>query len=139
MAQESEGECDSSKRSHFPEAEFVASTIFRSGSYVQPLWKSLHFEGDYFGTKENDVGYTGVSWKFHWKRLQLAPGLGVVFGGSGLRTMPGFSIRWAFERSWFVTEGLVVQGLLTTPRFPENSPDVEEHRFVRPTITDGDT
>lgn len=33
----------------FPEVEFVASHVFRSGSYVQPLWKGLHFEGHYFG------------------------------------------------------------------------------------------
>jgi hypothetical protein len=44
----------------FPEAEFVASSSFRSASYVQPLWKQLHFEGDYFGGDENDVGYTGL-------------------------------------------------------------------------------
>ena len=133
-AQESEAVSES----HFPDAEFVASTSFRSASYVQPVWKSLRFEGHYFGTDENDVGYTGGSWEFRWRDLRLTPGVGAAFGGNGFRTMPALSFRWAFERNWFVTEGLVVQGLGHTPRNPEDTQEAEEEGLVRPTITDGD-
>jgi hypothetical protein len=134
-AQESE---TPSETTRFPEAEFVASSSFRSAAYVQPLWKSLHFEGDYFGSDENDVGYTGGSWQFGWKGLRISPGFGIGFGGNGFRTMPAFSLRWAYERKWFVTEGLIVQGLLETQRLPGNTPEVREEGTVRPTITDGD-
>jgi len=124
--------------SRFPEAEFVASSSFRSASYVQPLWRSLRFEGDYFGGDENDVGYTGVSWELRWKKLRLAPGFGLSFGGNGFNTMPGISLRWAYEKSWFISEGLIVQGLLDTQRIPESTPDARAEATVRPTITDGD-
>jgi hypothetical protein len=127
-----------SETTRFPEAEFAASTSFRSASYVQPLWKGLHFEGDYFGGDENDVGYTGGSWQFRLKELRLSPGFGVTFGGNGFRTMPGVSFRWAYEKDWSVTEGLIVQGLLNTPRDPEDTPEAREEGTVRPTITDGD-
>jgi hypothetical protein len=127
-----------SATTRFPEAEFAASSVFRSADYVQPLWKEFHFEGDYFGGDENDVGYTGGSWQFRMNKLQLSPGFGVTFGGNGFRTMPGFSFRWAYEKDWFVTEGLIVQGLLDTPRSPEDTPEAREEGTVRPTITDGD-
>jgi len=122
----------------FPEAEFVASSSFRSAAYVQPLWKGLHFEGDYFGSDENDVGYTGGSWQVRWRGLRLSPGFGVGFGGNGFRTMPAISLRWKYEKHWFVTEGLIVQGLLETQRSSDNTPEGREEGTVRPTITDGD-
>lgn len=127
-----------SKTTRFPEVEVVASSSFRSASYVQPLWRGFHFEGDYFGSDENDVGFTGGSWQFRLKKLRLSPGFGVMFGGNGFRTMPGVSFRWTYEKDWFVTEGLIVQGLLDTPRSPEDSPEARAEGTVRPTITDGD-
>jgi hypothetical protein len=42
------------------EAEFVASDIFRSGSWQQPLWRKLGFEGDYLGGQHTDVGFAGA-------------------------------------------------------------------------------
>lgn len=56
------------------EAEFVASDIFRSGSLVLPLVRRFAFEGHYFGGKETDTGYTGVSWTLARKALKLVPG-----------------------------------------------------------------
>ena len=44
------------EESRFPEIEFVASDIFRSGSYIQPLLKQIQFEGHYFGGTHTDVG-----------------------------------------------------------------------------------
>lgn len=127
-----------SATTRFPDAEYVASSTFRSADYVQPLWRELHFEGDYFGGDENDVGYTGGSWQFRMKELRLSPGIGVTFGGNGFRTMPGVSFRWAYEKDWFLTEGLIIQGLLNTPRSPEETPEAREEGTVRPTITDND-
>jgi len=50
------------KKSKLPEAECVVSPSFRSASLVQPIWKGIGFEGDYFGGDENNVGYTAASW-----------------------------------------------------------------------------
>jgi hypothetical protein len=63
-----------------------------------------------------------------------------LFGTNEFRTMPGFSFRWEYEKSWFVTEGLIVQGLLKTARFPPGATEAAAggSSQVRPTITDGD-
>lgn len=83
------------------EAEYVASSIFRSANLLVSGPRSLQFEGDYFGTPEFNVGVTGVSWKFQWKALTVAPGFGVVFGKNS-RTAPVVSLRWKLEtRHWF--------------------------------------
>src|SRR5271170_2825746 len=97
-----------------PEAEFVASPSFRSASLVQKIWGHIDFEGDYFGGNENNVGYTAGSWTFRGKGWELGSGFGMTFGDNGFRTMPALSIRWRYERGWFITEGLLVQGLLHT-------------------------
>jgi hypothetical protein len=120
------------------EGEFVASDIFRSGSYVQPLWSKLAFEGHYFGGASTDVGFTGASWTFSLRRLKLAPGFGATFGSNQFATTPAISLRWDFEHRWFVTQGLSVQGFRKTPVFGEEG----EHQhqpvsFVRPYISDG--
>ncbi|HET9887921.1 MAG TPA: hypothetical protein VFR10_10440 [bacterium] len=127
------------------EAEFVASDIFRSGSYVQPLWRGLGFEGHYFGGTETDVAFTGASWTFRLGELKLIPGFGVMFGSNRFATTPVFSFRWKYERKWFVTEGLVLQGFRKTPIFEEEGEEGDtEHEesaiptgYVRPTISDG--
>jgi hypothetical protein len=131
------------EREHF-EAEFVASDIFRSGSLVFPLIRRFSFEDHYFGGKETDIGFTGVSWTWAWKELKLAPGFGVVFGSNEFTTSAAFSIRWEYERKWFITQGLVVQSFRDTPIFAEegkvNEDAPERHEpasFVRPTISDG--
>ena len=82
-----------------PEAEFVTSPSFRSGSLVQPLWRDLSFDGHYFGGNENNVGFTGGSWTFHGEHWKVAPGFGVSFGDNRFRTMPALSVRWGFERT----------------------------------------
>src|SRR5277367_136016 len=107
--------------SRLPEAEFVASTTFRSASVIQPLWNRLSVEAHYFGGEENNVGYTAGSWTFRGEHWKLAPGFGVAFGDNGFRTMPALSLRWGYERGWFITEGLYVQGLLHTNFFPEGT------------------
>jgi len=129
-----------SERYKWPEAEFVDSTSFRSGSLVQSLWSGLNFEGHYFGGNENNVGYTAGSWTFHGEHWKIAPGFGIAFGDNGFQTMPALSIRWGYERSWFVTEGLFVQGLQHTRFFPEGAepePGQPAGESVVPSIADG--
>ena len=58
------------------EAEFAASSIFRTGSYLQPLWRGLGFDGHYFGGTATDTGFTGASWTFRIRKLKLSPGFG---------------------------------------------------------------
>jgi hypothetical protein len=130
-----------SEKPGLPEAEFVGGTSFRSASIVQGLWSNLAVEGHYFGGDENNVGYTAGSWTFRGEHWKLAPGFGVSFGDNGFRTMPALSVRWGYERSWFVSEGLFVQGLLHTDFFPEGTePEAgdSEGKSVVPSIADGD-
>jgi hypothetical protein len=125
------------------EVEFVASDIFRSASYLQPLWRGLGFEGDYFGGKSTDVGLAAGTWTFRFRALKLSPGVGVLFGSNQFATTPAVSFRWDYEHRWFVTQGLVLQGFRRTPVFGEG--EGEGHpseppvplRLVRPTISDG--
>jgi hypothetical protein len=125
------------------EAEFVASDIFRSGSYVQPVWRNLGFEGDYFGGTGTNVGFTGASWTFRVRGLKLSPGFGVLFGSNQFTTTPAVSFRWDYEHGWFVTQGLIVQGFRDTPVFDEQAEGEPAGgaavpvSFVRPTISDG--
>jgi len=126
---------------HF-EAEFAASDIFRSGSLVLPLARRIAFEGHHFGGQETDTGFTGVSCTLTWKGLTLTPGLGVLFGSNEFAATPAVSFRWEYERKWFITQGLVVQGFRETPIFAEKGEaDSRSNRepasFVRPTISDG--
>jgi hypothetical protein len=128
------------EESRLPEAEFVGSPSFRSASLVQPLWKSVTADGHYFGGNENNVGFAGGSWTFHGESWKLAPGFGVSFGDNGFRTMPTLSLRWGYERAWFVSEGLLVQGLLHTSFLPEGTEPEEGHsanQTVVPSIADG--
>ena len=123
-----------------PEAEIVLSPSFRSASLVQPICNHVGFEGDYFGGDENNVGYTAGSWTFHGEHWKLAPGFGVAFGDNGFRTMPAFSIRWSYERSCFITEGLFVQGLMPTHFLPEGTEPESGYSSVEsvvPSIADG--
>jgi hypothetical protein len=110
------------------------SPSFRSISLVQPLWRDLSFDGHYFGADKNNIGFTGGSWTFHGEKWKIAPGLGVMFGDNSFRTMPALSLRWGYERGWFVTEGLLVQGLLHTT-FTSEETDTRE--AVVPSIADG--
>jgi len=130
----------SGEGSKLPEAEFVLSQSFRSASLIQPVWHDVTADGHYFGGDENNVGFVGGSWTFHRESWKIAPGFGVNFGDNGFRTMPAFALRWAYERSWFVTEGLLVQGLLHTSFFPEGTePEAghSEEQSVVPSIADG--
>jgi|KBSMisStaDraftv2_1062788.scaffolds.fasta_scaffold623098_1 hypothetical protein len=123
-----------------PEAEFVMSSSFRSGSLVQPLWREVSFDGHYFGGNENNVGFTGGSWTFHGEHWKIAPCFGVSFGDNGFRTMPALSVRWGYEKNWFISEGLLVQGLLHTKFAPEGTepePGQSESKSVVPFIADG--
>jgi hypothetical protein len=124
------------------EAEFVASNVFRSGSYVQPIWRGLGFEGHYFGGEAADVGFTGGSYTLGIGGLKLAFGAGVAFGSNQFTTMPAFSFRWDYEKGWFVTQGLAVQGVRQTQKFESeesehSSSTSEAVSYVRPTISDG--
>jgi len=84
---------DQTGQGWFPEVEFLASEVFRSGSYVQPLWKGLHREGHYFGDQTTNVGYTGADWMLRLKRFGLAPGFGATFGGSPSSASPAVTFR----------------------------------------------
>jgi len=126
------------------EAEFAASDIFRSASYIQPLWRGLGFEGHYFGGTNTDTGFTGGSWTFRVRELKLSPGFGVMFGSNQFATAPTFSFRWDYERGWFVSQGLTLLGFRDTPVFSEEGEGGEHHggppvpvAFVRPAIADG--
>jgi len=128
------------EKSKLPEAEFVGSTSFRSASLVQPVWRDVSADGHYFGGDENNIGFAGGSWTFHGEGWKLAPGFGVSFGDNGFRTMPALSLRWGYERGWFVSEGLYVQGLLHTNFFPEGTePEAGRpaNESVVPSIADG--
>jgi hypothetical protein len=130
-----------SEEAKLPEAEFVGSTSFRSASLIQPIWRDLSIDTHYFGGNENNVGFAGGSWTFHGKSWKLAPGFGVSFGDNGFRTMPSLTIRWGYEHNWFVSEGLLVQGLLHTPLLPEGTepePGHSGNQSVIPFIADGD-
>jgi hypothetical protein len=116
-----------------PEAELVMSPSFRSASLVQPVWSDLSADGHYFGGDKNNIGFTGGSWTFHGEHWKIAPGVGVLFGDNSFRTMPALSLRWGYEQRWFVTEGLLVQGLLHTT-FTE---DTGAREAVVPSIADG--
>jgi hypothetical protein len=92
------------------EAEFVASSVFRSGSLLVKTWKDLHFDGQYLGTETVDAGITGFNWEFRWKQLSVSPGFGVGFG-SGVRVAPIVTLRWKLEtRRWF-SQGYALQSL----------------------------
>lgn len=65
----------------------------------------------YFVGNESNIDFAGASWNFHGNEWKLAPGFGVNFGDNDFRAMPALSFRWSYERSWFVTEGLLVQEL----------------------------
>ena len=121
------------------EAEFVASDIFRSGAYLQPLWRGLGFEGHYFGGTATDVGFTGASWTFRVGELKLAPGFGAMFGSNEFATTPTIGFRWDYEKAWFVTQGMALRGFRKTPVFEEEGHERahEPVSFVRPTISDG--
>lgn len=128
------------EESRLPEAEFVGSTTFRSASLVQPLWRHLGVEGHYFGGDENNVGYIAGNWTFRGEHWKVAPGFGAAFGDNGFQTMPALSVRWGYERGWFVTEGLFVQGLMHTKFVPEGTepePGHSETDSVAPSIADG--
>jgi hypothetical protein len=123
--------------SRFPEIEFVGSDVFRSGTYLQPLWKELHFEGHYFGAITN-VGYTGAGWAFRLGKLLLVPGFGVAFGDDDFTTTPTASFRWEFEKDWFVTQGMVLQCFRSSPIVKEGEGgETAGVEHVRPTISDG--
>jgi hypothetical protein len=139
---ESAEEKSGHKDSPLPEVEFVASSLFRSGSLIQPLTKHLNLEGHYFGGGVSNVGIVGGSYKFHGKHWHIEPGIGVAFADNNFRTMPALTVRWAYERGWFVTEGLAVQGLLHTT-FPSEGEEGEVPdepapiKSVTPFIADG--
>jgi hypothetical protein len=124
------------------EADFAASDIFRSGSYIQPVWRGAAFEGHYFAEEGTDVGYAGASWAWRTHGLKLSPGLGIVFGSDGFTTSPAVSIRWDFERSWFVSQGLILQGFRETTAASEGeesaqSAEAAGRAVFHPAISDG--
>ena len=124
------------------EAEFAASSIFKTGSYLQPIWRGLGLDAHYYSGEETSAGFVGASWTFRARGLKLPPGFGVTFGNNEFATAPTFSFRWDYEHAWFVTEGLILQGLRDSPVYAE-AEGVKRSRhpvpasYVRPTISDG--
>ena len=118
----------------FPEVEFVASSKFRSFSYVQPVTHGLNFEGHYFDVENNDVGTINGSWTFRLREgIRLAPGFGVSFGRI-LTTAPALTFRWDVEQGPIVSQGLFIQAFRKSP--PEHGEEAEPER-VYPNIWDG--
>ena len=100
----------------FPEIEAVASDVFQSVSYIQPLFSHLHFEGHYFGVEQH-VGTVGASWAFRLgKHVKLVPGLGVYFGEQQT-TAPALTFRWEIENKGFISQGLFIQALRKSEEF----------------------
>ena len=122
------------------ESEFVASNVFRSGSYIQPLWKGLGFEGHYFAGEFTDVGSPGLFWTFRFGALKLSPGASVIIGTNETTTSPAVTFRWDYERGWFVTQGLIVQGFRESLILEGGGHDPAHSTqppTVRPIISDG--
>ena len=113
----------------FPEIEALISNEFRTVSYVQPIYRGLHFEGHYFGVKREiegehgatfstephheyvDVATLGASWSFSLgEHVKLIPGFGVYLGDDQ-RTAPAFTFRWDIEKGWLISQGLFVASL----------------------------
>lgn len=92
------------------ESEFVASDIFRSGTLVVRVWRGLHAEGEYFGVPEGNIGITGASWKFRWKRFSISPGLAASFG-SNVNSSPVFTVRWTLDTERWFSQGFWAQDL----------------------------
>jgi hypothetical protein len=123
-----------SEDKNFPEAEFVASSKFRSFSYLQPLAKDLNFEGHYFGVEDVDVGALNASWTFRLgKSVKLSPGVGVYFG-EHQRTGPAFTFRWEVEKGPIISQGLLIQGFR---KVKVEEAAAEEENSVYPNIWDG--
>jgi len=126
-------------KGQFLEAEFVASDVFRSGSLIVPFARKFAFEGHYFGgtPTETETGFTGVSWVFSLKEFKLIPGFGAIFGNNQFTASRAVSFRWEYEKKWFITQGLVIQGFRDTPIFAEKATGQVQVSTVRPTISDG--
>ena len=82
-------------------------------------WKEVHFEGEYFGSPEYDVGITGLSWKFRWKALAVSPWMGVGFG-RGAQTAPVFTFRWNYETHRWFSQGFFAHSLTAHAYQPES-------------------
>jgi len=93
------------------------------------------------GGETTDVGYTAGSYTFRLGRLKLSPAFGILFGSYNTATSPAVSLRWGFERAWFVTEGLGLLGFRRTPVFAEGEGEPgkppEPVSYVLPMISDG--
>ena len=129
------------------EAEFAASDIFRTATLIVPVVSHVVFEGHYFSSHGAHVGYTGGAWNFRRRGLLLAPGFGATFGG-GAGTFPVAAFRWDFRRRWFVTQGMMLQGLTHVTFEPDQDSSGSEHpasenghhsevEKVRPMLSDG--
>jgi hypothetical protein len=92
------------------ETEFVASSVFRSGTLIVRAWRQVHLETEYFGSPEFDVGITGVSWKARWKGLSVSPGFAVGFGGN-IDTAPIVTLRWTLDTERWFSQGFLAQSL----------------------------
>src|SRR5262245_53188760 len=124
-------EAESATDKNFPEAEFVASSKFRSFNYVQPLVSGLNVEGHYFGVKDVDVGTLNGSWTFRLgKTVKLSAGFGVYFG-ENQRTGPAFTFRWEIEKGPVISQGLFIEG------FRRVTVGEVEQKSVYPNIWDG--
>jgi hypothetical protein len=118
-----------------PEADFVASSDFRSSSMIVPLFRGLNFEGHYFGVRaepedeesgEDGAGHisgiinTGVINGSHRFRLgehtTLSPGFGIYFGDDQ-KTSPAITFRWEIDTGRIFSQGLFVQSLLESEEF----------------------
>jgi hypothetical protein len=100
------------------EAEAVASDVFRSGAFFVKTWRELHFEGEYFGAPDYDIGITGLSWKFRWKALAVSPGLAEGFGRNAA-TAPKFTFRWNLDTHRWFSQGFFGRSLKAHAFEPE--------------------
>jgi hypothetical protein len=69
--------------------------------------------------------------------------MSIMFGTNETTTTPAITFRWDYERSWFVTQGLIAHGFRESPVFAESEgendePGQQEIRgYVRPILSDG--
>lgn len=117
------------------EGEFVASTIFQSGTAALRLRSPLVLEGHYFGTEEDHVGIVGFGWTLTFGALRLIPGFAWAFGEQA-HTAPVLTARWSYETGPWLTQGLWVQSLrVHVPEPGSEEPGEEEVRHA--SILDG--
>lgn len=104
------------------EAEFVASTVFQGATLAIGSAWPLTLESHFFGVEESEIGMVGLGWTFAHRGLRVVPGVAWSFASNG-RPAPVVTVRWSYESTRWLTQGLWVQSLRA--HLPETAEDDE--------------